>query len=422
MIDALHRIWSLVVKEFRQLSRDKLLMGFILIAPMLELLLMGTLVGEGVQNLPLAVVDLDRSRASRELIAMIDETDELMVRTYGDSVASAQNLMQRGEISVILTVPPGYGEQLSDPRQSVAVQIITDDSNYVVDAVAVASVETVVGELVRDLMARRTLSHAGPVELRFLARFNGALDDRPGAITAMLGLIVYQVTLVIAAQSFTRERELGTMEQLRITPLGKMELIIGKAVPTLLIGLVDAVLMVGVIVVWFEVPVRGSLPLLAFFTIPFVLAQIGWGTLISLVSRTQQQSILFVFALAMLEVAFSGFIVPASDMPAAMQTISHAFSVQHYLVILRGILLRGAGLSVLWPSALALVGIASVATGLAWLRLRLGLDADSLRQRLQILWRVWRRRRAGRRDESGAKRPCRRRSRRGDAHRAGETV
>ena len=422
MIDALHRIGSLVVKEFRLLSRDKLLMGFILIAPMLELLLMGTLVGEGVQNLPLAVIDLDRSRASRELIAMVDETDELMVRIYGDSVASARELMQRGEISVILTVPPGYGQRLTDPRQGVTVQIITDDSSYVVDAVAVASVETVVGEVVRDLMAHRAVPHAGPVELRFMARFNSVLDDRPGAITAMLGLIVYQVTLVIAAQSFTRERELGTMEQLRITPLGKMELIIGKAVPTLLIGLVDAVLMVGVIVVWFEVPVRGSLPLLVLFTIPFVLAQIGWGTLISLVSRTQQQSILFVFAMAMLEVAFSGFIVPASDMPAAMQTISHAFSVQHYLVILRGILLRGAGLRVLWPSALALVAIASAATGLAWLRLRMGLDADSLRQRLQTLWRVRQRRRGGRREERGAKRPCRRRSRRRDARRAGEPV
>ncbi|MGD1993947.1 MAG: ABC transporter permease, partial [Anaerolineae bacterium] len=237
MIDALHRIWSLVVKEFRQLSRDRLLMGFILIAPMLELLLMGTLVGEGIQNLPLAVVDLDRSRASRELIARLDETDELMVRTYGDSVASARDLMQQGEIAVILTVPPGYGEQLVDPRKGVTVQVITDDSNYVVDAVAVASVETVAGRVVQDLMARHAVPKAGPVELRFLARFNAALDDRPGAITAMLGLIVYQVTLVIAAQSFTRERELGTMEQLRITPLGKLELILGKAVPTLLIGL-----------------------------------------------------------------------------------------------------------------------------------------------------------------------------------------
>lgn len=420
-MDALHRVWSLVVKEFRQLSRDRLLMGFILIAPMLELLLMGTLVGEGVQNLPLAVVDLDRSRASRELISMLDETDELMLRSYGDSVTSAQDLMQRGEIAVILTVPPDYGERLTDPRRSVTVQIITDDSNYVVDAVAVASVETVAGEVVRDLMARHVVPQGAAVDLRFLARFNAALDDRPGAITAMLGLIVYQVTLVIAAQSFTRERELGTMEQLRITPLGRIEMILGKAAPTLLIGLVDALLMVGVIVVWFEVPVRGSLPLLVTMTIPFVLAQIGWGTLISLVSRTQQQSILFVFALAMLEVAFSGFIVPASDMPAIMQSISHFFSVQHYLVILRGVLLRGAGLAVLWPSVLALSAIAAAATLVAWLRLRMGLDADPLRQRLQALSRSRRRRGETPEDAADPEQPCPSGGpRRREAHRAGE--
>ncbi|MGD1994065.1 MAG: ABC transporter permease, partial [Anaerolineae bacterium] len=183
-----------------------------------------------------------------------------------------------------------------------------------------------------------------------------------------------------------------------------------------------ALLMVGVIVVWFDVPVRGSLILLVLLTVPFVLAQIGWGTLISLVSRTQQQSILFVFALAMLEVAFSGFIVPASDMPTVMQTVSYAFSVQHYLVILRGVLLRGAGLGVLWPSAVALSVIAAAATLLAWLRLRVGLGADSLRQRLQALWLAWQRRRQASKDESATdqvrrRRPCRRKPRR-----AGEPV
>ena len=392
MRDSLYRIWGLVIKELLQLGRDKLLLGFVLLGPLLELLLMGSLMGEGAQNLPLAVVDLDHSRVSRELITRLDQTDELLVKRYGDSVAQAEEWMRSGHISVIVVVPPGYGEALADPQQSAGVQVIADGSNHVVSTVAIATAENVAAEIVQDLTARHTIASVGPVELRFVARFNAFLDDRPHAITAMLGLIVYQVTLIIASQSFTRERELGTLEQLRVTPLGYLELMAGKAIPTLLVGLVDCMLMTGVIVAWFGIPVRGSLLLLLVLTIPFILAQIGWGTLISLVSRTQQQALLFVFALAMLEVSMSGFMVPAGDMPGVTRVLSNASSVQHYLVILRGIMLRGAGLGSLWLPALELAGIALAVAGLAWLRLRLGLGTNPLRRRLQALWHAYQRR------------------------------
>jgi ABC-2 type transport system permease protein len=393
MRDTLYRIWGLVVKELLQLSRDKLLLGFVLLGPLLELLLMGGLAGGGVQNLPVAVVDLDRSRTSRELITRLDQTDELLVKMYGDSVAQAQEWMQRGQTAVIVVVPPGYGEALAAPQQSAEVQVIADGSNHVVSTVAIATTENVAAEIVQDLTARHAIASGGPVGLRFVARFNAFLDDRPHAITAMLGLIVYQVTLIIASQSFTRERELGTLEQLRVTPLGRLELMVGKAIPTLLVGLVDCLLMTGVVALWFDIPVRGSLLLLLALTIPFILVQIGWGTLISLVSRTQQQALLFVFALAMLEVALSGFMVPAGDMPGAMRVLSTVSSVQHYLMILRGVMLRGTGLGSLWLPGLALGGIAFAVAALAWLRLRLGLDTNSVTHRLQALWHGYRRRR-----------------------------
>jgi ABC-2 type transport system permease protein len=379
----------MVVKEFLQLSRDKVLMVFVLAAPLLELMLMGTMTGDGVGNLPLAVIDNDRSRASRELISMADQSDELLLKKYVASIEEAQALMQRGKIAAIVVIPPGYGQNIADLQRSAEVQIIVDDSNHVVARVAETSLEAIAGKIMHDLTAHLTTISGGPVSLSFVARFNAALDDRPHSITAMMGMIVYQVTLVIAAQSFTRERERGTLEQLRITPMGRLEMILGKAVPTLVVGVLNCVLMIGVVAVWFEVPMRGSLPLLLLLTIPFVLAQIGWGTLISLVSRTQQQAILFVFALAMLEVACSGFIVSTSDMPVAMQVVASVSSVQHYLIILRGIMLRGAGLGSLWVPALALSGIAVAATSVAWLRLRVGLDTDSLQQRLRTMWSAY---------------------------------
>ncbi len=386
MKDILHRIWSVVVKEFLQLSRDKVLMGFVILAPLLELTLIANMTGDGVGNLPLAIVDRDTSRASRELIAKLDQSEELLLTTYAENVDQARESMQRGKVAAIVVIPPGYGEYLIDPRQSAEVQVIVDDSNYMVATIAEASVKNAASEITQDLATRMTTISGGPVRMSFVARFNAALDSRPRTITAMLGMIVFQVTLIIAAQSFTRERERGTLEQLRITPLGRVELIVGKAVPTLVIGLVNALMMIGLIVVWFEVPVRGSLPLLLLLSVPFIMAQIGWGTLISLISHNQQQAVLFVFAVAMLEVACSGFIVPASDMPKVMQVVSQVSSVQHYLVILRGVMLRGAGIGSVWVSTLALTGIAFVATTLAWLRLRAGLDTDSLRQRLRAAW------------------------------------
>jgi ABC-2 type transport system permease protein len=386
MKDDLQRIWGLAVKEVLQLGRDRLLLAFLIFGPLLELLLMGGLAGGGVDNLPLAVVDQERSRASRDLVAKLDRTDELLVKAYADDVTQARSWMQNGDIAAIAVIPPGYSEALTDPRQSASIQVIADGSNNVVSTVALAAAEDVASEISKDISGLRSAVRKGPVDLRFVARFNAALEDRPHAITAMLGMIVFQVALVVAAQSFARERELGTLEQLRVTPLRRLDLMAGKAVPTLVIGLVDFLMMMGLIILWFDIPLRGSLLVLCLLTIPFVLAQIGWGTLISLVSRTQQQAMLLVFALAMLEVAFSGFLVPAGDMPGVMHVISYISSVQHYLVILRGVMLRGAGLSLLWVPGLALAGIAFLTMALAWVRLRAGLDTDSLRLRLAGVW------------------------------------
>lgn len=387
IINHLSRICGLAVKELQQLSRDRLLLGFLILGPLMELLLMGSLTSGGVENLPLAVVDQDRTRASRQLIAKLDRTDEFRVETHGDSVEQARTWMQNGDIAAIAVVPPGYGVALTSRTRSAEVQLIADGSNYVVSSVAFGTAEDVAAGIGQDLVASHPSATEGPINLRFVARFNAAMEDQPHAITAMLGIVVFQVALVVAAQSIAREREIGTLEQLRVTPLGRLDLLVGKALPTLAIGMVNFLMMMGMVILWFDIPVRGSLPLLTVLTIPFVLAQIGWGTLISLISRTQQQAMLFVFALAMLEVAFSGFLVPAGDMPTVMHIISYVSSVQHYLVIVRGIALRGATLHLLWLPGTALTGIALAVLALAWLRLRVGLDSDSLRQYLMGAWR-----------------------------------
>jgi len=386
--DHLHRIWGLALKEFQQLARDRVLLAFLVLGPIIELLLMGSLSGGGVHNLRLAVVDQDRTRASRELIAKLDRTDELRLERYASGVEQAKTWMLDGQVDAIAIVPPGYGTKLSDPAESAQVQLVADGSNHVVSAVAIGTAEEVAVEIGRDLGRSQPRQSTGPVRLRFIARFNEALEDRPHAITAMLGIVVFEVALVVAAQSIAREREMGTLEQLRVTPLARLDLMLGKAIPTLVVALVDFLIMMGLAVLVFDIPVRGSLLLLTVLTVPFVIVQIGWGTLISLVSHTQQQAMLFVFALAMVEVAFSGFLVPGADMPAGMRTISNASSLQHYFVILRGIALRGATITSLWRPSAALLGLSIAIMSVAWLRLRMGLDSDLLRRQMGVVWRT----------------------------------
>jgi ABC-2 type transport system permease protein len=353
---------------------------------------MGGLTGGGVENLPLAVVDSDRTRASRELVARLDRTDELRIAAFGDSVAEARGWMRSGEVAAIAVIPPGYSAALQSPRESAEVQIIVDSSSRVISTVALSAAEDVAAKIGRDLAAHQPATSQGPVDVRFVSRFNAALQDQPSSMTAMLGLIVFQIALLVAAQSFTRERELGTMEQLRVTPVKRLDLLAGKAIPTLLIGLANFLAMIAFVVAVFGIPVSGSLLLLTVLTIPFVLAQIGWGTLISLISGTQQQAMLLVFTLVIVEVAFSGFLVPATDMPGVMRAVSSLSSVQHYLVILRSLTLRGTRIGQLWLHGLALAGIASATLGLAWLRLRAGLDPDSAQQHLKAIWRNLRKR------------------------------
>ena len=374
--DHLHRICGLAIKEFQQLLRDKVMLVFLIIAPLLELLLMGSMTGGGVENLAIAVVDQDRTRASRALIAKLEQTDEFRLVGYPASVAEARNWMLSGKVAAIAVIPPDYGTSLTDSAQSAQVQIIADGSNHTMSSVVLATAEDVAAEVRRDLAKSSLSTAAGPVDLRIVARFNETLEDQPHAITAMLGIIVFEIVVVVAGQSITREREQGTLEQLRVSPLGRMDLMIGKALPTLVIGLVDFLLLVGLVVVWFDIPIRGSMLLLTLLTIPFVVALIGWGTLISLISRTQQQAMLFVLTLALVEVAFSGFFVPASNMPGIMRAISHVSTMQHYLRIMRGIALRGTTLRTLWVPGVALTGIAATLMSLAWVRLRMGLDSD----------------------------------------------
>jgi ABC-2 type transport system permease protein len=212
------------------------------------------------------------------------------------------------------------------------------------------------------------------VDLRYDVRYNPTFDTRQYTIPAMTGMIIFELTLLLASSGLSREREIGTLEQLIIMPFQRIEIIIGKAIPPVLITLADFPIMLVVAVQIFGTPMRGSALLLTALTIIFMCAEVSWGLTLSTLARTQQQSILFVFVQAIVDVTFSGFLVPVEYMPAGISLISNLVPLRHYLIIIRGIMLKGATLDALWPQVLALVAL-TIAMG-ALARLNLGKHFD----------------------------------------------
>ncbi|NOZ29754.1 MAG: ABC transporter permease [Chloroflexi bacterium] len=368
------RIWNLVTKELIQFERDRLFASFILLFPIIQLIMLAQATSQGITHLATAVWDQDRSALSRQLITSLDITEELDVRFYPQRLQDAEALLAEGKATVVVVIPAGFARDVMRPERPPQVQILVDGSNNVMASVGLATAEGVIAQFANKLSGARIRVATVPLELRPAVRFNPALNFQYQTIPAQVGFIIYQVTLAVAAMALARERELGTLEQLIIAPLSRFELITGKAIPAALLGLIDFVFMFGVMRYGFHVPMRGSIPLLFLVTLLFIAVEIGWGMLISSVSRTQQQAILMVFIVAMTDVSLSGYLVPVKNMPAFLRTISTASAIRHYLTALRSIMLKGAGLDVIWPEVLAMTGLAILAGTISLLTIHHRLD------------------------------------------------
>jgi ABC-2 type transport system permease protein len=354
------RIVSLVLKELIQFRRDVVLAAFVLLAPALQLILMAQAVEQGISKEPVVILDRDRSRLSRQVAVNLDNTEELRVAYYVDSPEEMRRLLDEGQARIAVVIPNGLARELGSRLAAQSIQIIGDATNSVAAATTMSAAAGAVRRLAASLDASHSPVMPELVDVRTDVRFNPEMDFRDYSIPAQLGFITYQVTLAVASLGLARERELGTLEQLMVTPLRRLELAVGKGVPAIFVGGLNFAIMWGISLALFQVPLNGSLVLLAALTLLFVTAVVNWGLVISAISRTQQQAILFVVILAMVEIAFSGFLVPVKNLPPLLQSISRFAPLQHYLVIIRGIMLKGAGLSELWPQVVALVALSLI--------------------------------------------------------------
>ncbi len=362
----LHRIWTLITKEFIQLFRDRLLAPFVLLGPLSELLMIAWSSSQGIEHLPTAVLDMDRSNASRGLITAMVNT-ETFDPYYVDSIDQITAEIDQGRAMAAWVIPPNFQAQLIKAQggdEPVAVQLVVDGA----DVLAAQTASQVAEGLVASYGQRVIMQSAGteassPLDLSLRVWFNEEMKESNYLIPSELGFIAAAIASMLASMVIARERELGTLEQLMVTPLRSAELVIGKSVLAVSLGYAEFLLMLGAVVWFFDVPMRGSLPLLMAVALFYMLVELGWGLMVSAVARTQMQALMIAFAVVMVMVIFSGYAFPVETMPPFMQVISNFFPLKHWLMIFRSILLKGAGIDVFWRELLAIAGLGTVIYG-----------------------------------------------------------
>jgi ABC-2 type transport system permease protein len=370
----MQRLRFLVWKEFLELRQNPRLFGIVVVAPVLQLTLLGYAATTDVRNVPIVVADGDRSPQSRELIARFEGSPNFALVGTVTTTAEVEPFLERGEAWMAVAIPSGYARQV-ESAAPVKVQVIADGTDSNSTTVALGYATSLIAGYAQELALAgapdNAASAAAPIDARLRVWFNPQLESRFFMIPGVLALILLVVTANLASMAIVREKELGTLEQLNVTPLRRWELIAGKLLPYGLIALVDVLLVVAVAVFWFEVPLRGSFALLFAMSLVYVLCTLALGLFISTISNTQQQAMMtatFFFLTPM--IYLSGFIFPIENMPAVIQPFTYLIPLRYYLVIVRGIFLKGIGLEVLWPQALALGGWGAGMLTLAVLRSR----------------------------------------------------
>ena len=373
----LTRIWSLSIKDFIHLRNDWWLPAFMLIGGAMELLLIGWATSRPITNLPLVVLDQDKSGASRALVIELENTGTFALQEQAYDMATIQDGMDRGKIYAAVVIPPDYSEQVASSNGLPVLQVLLNGSEVTPANAALRAIEGVVYQASERITIERLGMSASDFEgfvPSMQVWFNETLSEAYYTTPAELGLMLEFTVLLFAALSFSRERELGTLEQLLVMPFSSFEIIAGKAVPVIIIGFLDFLLMLGVVHFGFGVPVRGSLILLLLLALGYILVELGKGMVISVISRTQHQAFLLVMLVGMADFMFTGYAAPVEAMPTIMQKIALFIPAHHWLNILRGIMLKDAGLDVLWPSLAALLLLGIVIIGFSWRFVRRALN------------------------------------------------
>jgi ABC-2 type transport system permease protein len=381
-----NRIREIIRKEMRQALRDPRMRVTLFMPPLIQLLIFGYAVNLDVENSRIAWMDQDRTPASRELLAAFQGSRRFEVVAAPETEHQIQQLLDGSKVQAVIRVLPGFARDLERAR-SASVQILVDGTNSntasLISSYASQVVATYSGRVSLQQQNVRLLSRDASaavntrlpeITARTRVMFNPDLRSRNYFVPGVIVNILMMVTLMLTALAIVREKEIGTMEQLMVTPIRPIELMIGKLAPFALVGIVDLVLVTTAALLLFRVPFRGNALLLLGCSLLYLCTSLGSGLFLSTISQTQQQAMMASFFFTMPAFMLSGFTFPIRNMPVAVQYLTYLNPLRYFMEIVRGIFLKGTGVETLWPQMIALAVFGVSVLGLSAARFKKRLD------------------------------------------------
>jgi len=355
------RLWQLLRKELLQLLRDPRSRRMLIIAPILQLLVFGYAVNTDVRHARTFLLDADRTAESRALVAALTSSAYFDVTMRSDRPADLTRALDAGDVLIGVHIPRGFAADVARGRPTT-VQLLVDGASANTANVALGYATQIIGRYGQrrgaEIAARAGVPvSAGGVTFDVRVWYNPNLSSRDYNVPAVMGNIVMLMALLLTSLAVVRERELGTLEQLMVSPLRPMELMLGKTIPSALVAMFDVLLVTAVSLLWFRIPFEGSYLVLTVASLLFVLTGLGIGLLISTISKTQQEAFMSMFMFFLPAIMLGGLLFPVDNMPHWVQVLSYLDPIRHFLIVVRGIFLRGAGFSIVWPQLLWLAGL-----------------------------------------------------------------
>ena len=369
------RIRELVRKEFIQLFRDKKNRPILVVAPFIQLLIFGYVVTTDVRDVRVGFFDQAHTRESRMVMDAFDANKTFRITHHFDNIRDLEETVLKRRVDLTVTMRPDFSERIRK-GDTAYLQILADGSMSNMASVRIAYTSMIVDRLnsmfLKELHPEEIAY--GRIDDRIRTWYNPNLDSRNFYVPGVVAVLIMLITILLTSMAVIREREAGTMEQLIVTPLKPIELILGKTIPYIIIALAQMVLVTLFAIFWFAIPMKGSVTLLFVTTCLFLLSTIGIGLFISTISSTQQQAMMTSFFILMPAILLSGFMFPVINMPTIIQWFVHLNPLMHFLIIIRGIFLKGVGIEVLWDQMVWLFGLGLVLLALSTSRLRKRLD------------------------------------------------
>jgi ABC-2 type transport system permease protein len=373
-------IIHIIKKEFQQFRRDPKMFGIILVAPVVQLLLLGYAATLDVNSVRTIVFDMDKSHSSRQFIERFERSGYFIIDNYAENYEEVTKQLSNTTAIVAIVIPKEFEKKINR-RETVPLQAIFNGSDGNTAGIASGYVAKIIGEFSKEIMldfrnrSGQKISLAGTITPEVRVWYNPELKTRNFMLPGIVGLLLSVITLILTSLAIVKEKEIGTLEQLIVTPIKPFQLIIGKLVPFVILGFAAVIIVITAMYLIFGIEVRGSSFFLFFASFLYILSTLGLGLFVSTISKTQQQAMMIaIFVILMPMVYLSGFAFPIENMPEIIQYVSYLIPLRYFITIIRGIILKGIGIEYLWMDAAALLGIGIIILTLSSLRFRKRLE------------------------------------------------